>query len=107
LLAGKKLPEIQGELKALLADAKQRKTAKPNLHRLLSDNESWESKNSEVEARLTYLNEREKAIIRLYFGCDDGTSKNLAEIGKRLDLTRERIRQIFRTAVQKMRGGDS
>ena len=42
-------------------------------------------------------------MIRLRFGLDDDTPQTLAEIGKTLDLSRERVRQIESRALHKLR----
>jgi RNA polymerase primary sigma factor len=49
------------------------------------------------------LDERERQVITMRFGLDDGKSKTLREVGERLSLTRERIRQIEREALIKLR----
>jgi RNA polymerase primary sigma factor len=49
------------------------------------------------------LDERERAILNLRFGLNDGTERTLEEIGKKFRLTRERIRQIQEQALKKMR----
>src|SRR5437588_1895658 len=49
------------------------------------------------------LPERERSILALRFGLNDDTPKTLEEIGKRFNLTRERIRQIQEEALQKLR----
>lgn len=51
----------------------------------------------------TKLNENEKKVIILRFGLDDGREKTLEETGKKLHLTRERIRQIQDKAIQKLK----
>ena len=53
----------------------------------------------EVEKILGYLGEREREVILRRFGLRDGVEQTLEEIGEELDLTRERIRQIERTAL--------
>lgn len=57
----------------------------------------------DVRRSLSVLNDREAAVISLYFGLEDDEALTLQEIGKRLGLTRERIRQIKERALQKMR----
>lgn len=52
---------------------------------------------------LSQLRPRERAIIRKRVGLDDDRSETLEEIGKSLDLTRERIRQIEEKALKKLR----
>ncbi len=52
----------------------------------------------------TYLTERERKILYLYYGLDDGEEMTLEEIGNQLGVTRERIRQIRNRAFDKLRG---
>ena len=52
---------------------------------------------------LNELSGREARVIRLRFGLDDDTPQTLAEIGKTLDLSRERVRQIESRALHKLR----
>jgi RNA polymerase primary sigma factor len=49
------------------------------------------------------LTEREVAILSMRYGLDDGEGKTLDEIGKRFNVTRERIRQIQEEALKKLR----
>ncbi|MEX0836851.1 MAG: RNA polymerase sigma factor RpoD/SigA, partial [Gemmatimonadota bacterium] len=51
----------------------------------------------------TYLTERERKILYLYYGLDDGEERTLEEIGTLLGVTRERIRQIRNRAFEKLR----
>ena len=50
-----------------------------------------------------YLTERERKILVLYYGLDDGEEMTLEEIGSLLGVTRERIRQIRNRAFDKLR----
>jgi RNA polymerase primary sigma factor len=50
-----------------------------------------------------YLTERERRILYLYYGLDDGEERTLEEIGSLLGVTRERIRQIRNRAFEKLR----
>ncbi len=59
--------------------------------------------NKEVHDTLDTLDERERAVIRLYYGIGDGVPCTLEEIGVRLNLTRERVRQIKGKALRKLR----
>jgi RNA polymerase primary sigma factor len=58
---------------------------------------------SEIEKLLVPLEEREREIIRLRFGLDGGDPRTLEQVGLALSLTRERIRQIERSALSKLR----
>lgn len=61
------------------------------------------SQELEIDRLLSILNEREREIIRLYYGIGEETSYTLDEIGKRSGITRERVRQIKDIALQKLR----
>lgn len=52
------------------------------------------------------LDEREQNVIRLRYGLDDGQPRTLDQIGKRFGLSRERVRQIEREVMSKLREGD-
>jgi RNA polymerase primary sigma factor len=52
---------------------------------------------------LATLDARESRILSMRFGLDNGRPKTLEEVGERLGVTRERIRQIQEQALQKMR----
>ena len=56
-----------------------------------------------IQEVLATLNAREKKILMMRFGLDDGRSKTLEEISERFDITRERIRQLQEQALEKMR----
>jgi RNA polymerase primary sigma factor len=55
-----------------------------------------------VEA-LEELNERERQVVRMRFGLDDGQSRTLEEVGREFGVTRERIRQIESKTLAKLR----
>jgi len=57
----------------------------------------------EIEKLLRPLDEREREILRLRYGLDRGDPRTLEEVGDVLHLTRERIRQIERQALSKLR----
>jgi RNA polymerase nonessential primary-like sigma factor len=55
---------------------------------------------------LATLEDREQQVVRLRYGLDDGQPKTLDQIGKRFGLSRERVRQIEREVMAKLRQGD-
>ena len=57
----------------------------------------------EIKNVLMTLQEREQEVLELRFGLIDGTSHTLEEVGKRFNVTRERIRQIVAKALRKLR----
>ena len=57
----------------------------------------------QLEEVLCTLTEREKRVLRLRFGLDDGRSRTLEEVGQSFGVTRERIRQIEAKALRKLR----
>lgn len=62
-----------------------------------------ESLRRDLQQLLADLTPREREVIRMRFGLRDGQSYSLAEIGRVLDLSRERVRQIEAKALQKLR----
>ena len=59
--------------------------------------------SEDMEKALNTLTDREKLILTLYFGLEGEDPLTLEDIGKRLKLTRERIRQIKEKAIQRLR----
>lgn len=58
---------------------------------------------AEMEEVLNSLTEREKKVLQLRFGIDDGYPRTLEEVGKTFAVTRERVRQIEAKALRKLR----
>jgi len=56
-----------------------------------------------IDILLQDLKERERQVIVLRFGLEDGHPRTLEEVGKRFNVTRERIRQIEAKALRKLR----
>ncbi len=59
--------------------------------------------NSAVEEALGELSDREKAVVRMRFGLEDGQARTLEEVGREFGVTRERIRQIESKTLAKLR----
>ena len=55
-----------------------------------------------LDALMTELNDRQRTILRLHFGLEDGITRSLEEISKQLGISKERVRQIERQAMEKM-----
>ena len=79
------------ELGDLLPDREALAPPEETAQRLLSN---------DISNILSQLEERDREVLTLRFGLKDGKEYTLEEIGVRMDLTRERIRQIERTALR-------
>ena len=62
------------------------------------------SLQQEIRRMLDTLTEREKEIVKLYFGIDNEAAFTLDEIGRRFNITRERVRQIKSKALDRLKG---
>jgi RNA polymerase primary sigma factor len=62
-----------------------------------------ESLQREIERSLSTLSDREKDVVMLFFGIGRQHGLTLEEIGKKFDLTRERVRQIKEKAIRRLR----
>jgi RNA polymerase primary sigma factor len=62
-----------------------------------------ESLQREIERSLSTLTERERDVIKLFFGLGMSTGLSLEEIGDKFELTRERVRQIKEKAIRRLR----
>ncbi|MBI1757193.1 MAG: sigma-70 family RNA polymerase sigma factor [Fimbriimonas ginsengisoli] len=60
-------------------------------------------RREEIDGILGRLTGRERDVVRLRFGLDDGRSRTLEEVGTELNVTRERVRQIELRAMKKLR----
>ncbi|HVM02910.1 MAG TPA: sigma-70 family RNA polymerase sigma factor [Acidimicrobiales bacterium] len=84
----------EGELGDVIEDA----GAASPLDQVLAD-----AVPGELARLLAVLDEREREILRLRYGLDQGQPRTLDEVGERMHLTRERIRQIESRALCKLR----
>jgi RNA polymerase primary sigma factor len=66
--------------------------------------EYQESLRQEIERSLSTLTDRQKDVIKLYFGIGVEHPMSLEDIGEKFALTRERVRQIKDKAINKLRG---
>ncbi len=57
----------------------------------------------QIDEVLSHLTPRERRVLQLRFGLEDGRSRTLEEVGQEFDVTRERIRQIEAKALRKLR----
>jgi RNA polymerase primary sigma factor len=60
-------------------------------------------RREEIDGILGRLTLRERDVVRLRFGLDDGRARTLEEVGSALNVTRERVRQIELRAMKKLR----
>ena len=68
-----------------------------------SDSASYSLLREQLCAILHTLTPREEQVIKLRFGLEDGRPRTLEEVGKKFEITRERIRQIEAKALRKLR----
>lgn len=77
-----------------IEDKKAVSPANATLHSMLKE---------EISSVLETLDARERKILELRFGIQDGTSRTLEEVGSEFNVTRERVRQIESKALRKLR----
>ncbi len=68
-----------------------------------SDSATRQMLKEQMEDVLDSLTERERQVLRMRFGLEDGRQRTLEEVGKVFGVTRERIRQIEAKALRKLR----
>jgi RNA polymerase primary sigma factor len=64
---------------------------------------AYQLMRDQVDGVLGSLSERERKVLQLRFGLEDGRSRTLEEVGREFAVTRERIRQIEAKALRKLR----
>lgn len=68
------------------------------------ENEEYQEVDvSSLDEMMACLDERESEIVKLYFGIGTEKEANLEEIGEKFNLSKERVRQIKKTAIRKLR----
>ena len=90
-------PFVQGEDNSLIDVLEN--TDSPRADNLLIA----ESLAKEIDRSLNTLTEREREVIKLFFGIGMNHGLTLEEIGAKFDLTRERVRQIKEKAIRRLR----
>ena len=90
-------PFVQGEDNSLI-DVLENQDS-PRADSLLMN----ESLQKEIDRSLSTLTEREREVIKLFFGIGMQHGLTLEEIGAKFDLTRERVRQIKEKAIRRLR----
>jgi len=81
-----------------------------SLNELIEDNRTQkpdsnlltQTENQIMRRMLDSISEREGMVLKLRYGLDDDRPMTLAQIGKKMELTRERVRQIEREAISKL-----
>ncbi|MCS4489188.1 sigma-70 family RNA polymerase sigma factor [Corynebacterium sp. ES2794-CONJ1] len=63
-------------------------------------------RHADIREVISTLEQREQDVIRMRYGLDDGVPRTLDQIGRRYGLSRERVRQIEREVMRKLRDGD-
>ena len=68
-----------------------------------ADSATFSMLREELANALESLTERERQVVKLRFGLEDGRARTLEEVGREFNVTRERIRQIEAKALRKLR----
>ena len=73
------------------------------VHKISIDNMDASKLRKAIAEVLSTLSPRERDILRIRFGMDDGRMRTLEEVGQLFGVTRERIRQVEAKALRKLR----
>ena len=68
-----------------------------------ADSAAFSMLRAELATALESLTDRERQVVKLRYGLEDGRARTLEEVGKEFNVTRERIRQIEAKALRKLR----
>ncbi len=69
----------------------------------IEENIVKETLHKDLEELINALDEREREIIKLRFGLEDDEPKTLEEVGEKLNISRERVRQLEQRALKKLK----
>ena len=89
--------QFTAKMEEQLDEVEDGKTESPDKELLM------DSLQEEVSAALDTLKDREREVIRMYFGIEREYALTLNEIGEEFGLTRERVRQIKEKAIRRLR----
>ena len=98
----RRISEVVGKIEPSL-DFTMGESGTTKFIELLKDEDGGFPRTQLFFGLLDNMEEREKKILRYRFGLEDNTVHTLEDVGKRLNLTRERVRQIENTALRKLK----
>jgi len=102
---------LAGSSYSVSVDAPVRQGEELTMLDLLSDkngqdtdhNMEKQSLQQDIQQVMSGLDSREQSVLKMYYGLEGGRTMSLDEIGERLSITRERVRQIREQAIRKLR----
>lgn len=110
-ISSKRYAQIAGASTTVSLDSPCTPDSEINLYEVLADDRSRPPDevvsrrldSGRLDELLDSLSKRERVILSYRFGLDDGNLRSLEETGRMIGITRERIRQIEKRAIEKMR----